>query len=194
MSIRNNLPEHCPGKRPSPVPPRRKERIFAWALLLLLCVQRILGLVSNELVYSIEVMSDMNDVESLIAERLERETGTDVEVRVRDREEVESLQILGYSAPFVFSEEVDGDLWYYTIENKLPQLIEYTYKETRSSAPANLPDSNRLSKEEVLTKFFCWESVFTVHHPTTVNISGSTVPQLLDDPFLSIPSPPPRPA
>ncbi|MCB0629275.1 MAG: hypothetical protein R2824_26290 [Saprospiraceae bacterium] len=175
-----------------PLPTERKGRIFAWVLLLILCLQRVLGLVSSELVYTVEVISGMSDIETTIAQKLQQETGTEVQIKIRDRNEVENLQILGYSAPFVFSEDVDGTIWYYTVENKPSDVIRYTYNEAGSNAPANLPDTNRFSKEDVLTKFFWWTPRLPSHSLVAADVSGQTVPQFRDDPFIAVRYPPPR--
>lgn len=169
-----------------------RRRIFAWLLLLVLCLQRILGLVERQLVHTIEVEAGMNTTEKIIAEKIKDKTGLEAHISIQNEQQLDLLQTQGYTAPFIFSEELDGKTCYYTIDYASTDLIRYSYAVEKSSDPLQYPDADRFFKEGVLSKFF-----FSKYNPfqialTTSKTPGNTIPHFEEDFFISIPSPPPE--
>lgn len=192
MFSQKTIVENSSKKWEASLHSHRKEQLFAWLLLSVLCLQRILGLVGHDLVYMVEEASGMTELEMVVSEKVKRETGADVQVRIQKQDQLELLQMLGYSAPFIFSKEIGDTTLYYTLEYTSPRVIQHTFAEPGSTDPLELPNSTRFLKEVVLSKFFWWETGLTFWNTPAERVSGKTVPHFWDDSFISVPSPPPR--
>ncbi len=170
----------------------RKRRLYAWALLLVLFSQRLLGLVGSDIVYAVEIDAMMNPAEEAIAEKLRDDTGLEFKVEIRDEEQVGFLLRLGYSTPFLLSEDIDGETRYYTLSH--PKETEMKVARTPSGEPDTRipPNPVRTGKDRLIADFFFCSSGFVVKQPANASIPGATLPSFSEAPFLAIPSPPPQ--
>lgn len=170
----------------------RKRRLYAWVLLLALFSQRLLGLVGSDLVYAVEIDAMMNPAEEAIAEKLQDDTGLDFNVEIRDKEQVDFLLRLGYSTPFLLSENIDGETQYYTLSH--PQKNRIKVAQVPSGEPDTQipPNPVRSGKDRLIADFFFWSSAFMVKQPSNAPIPGATLASCAEAPFIAIPSPPPQ--
>lgn len=170
----------------------RKRRLYAWALLLALGFQRIIGLVGSEMVYVVQVSAKMNATEVAIADKLRHDTGLDVRVEVQDDEKLASLLALGYSTPFVFVEEIDGQVCYYTVANPTYQFITSDAVGNEQS-DEQLPQSpSPTSKEKLIADFYFWRHGFLLQDQTSFHASIAFLASFWRSPLIDVTSPPPE--
>ncbi|MCB0607740.1 MAG: hypothetical protein H6562_10315 [Lewinellaceae bacterium] len=168
-----------------------KRPFYAWALILLILFQWVGGRIYINAGYAVEVETRMNNREKAIAAKMEAETGIKARVQIQDEEQLEALHRLGYGAPYIFTEEDNGQVSYFTINNQATERIQVRYQ------PVNQPDQDeRSAKKAVLERLF---SSFCLEDPESLPAVG---PLLHRNVFafvppcgrlnISIPAPPPR--
>jgi len=167
-------------------------RIYAWALLLALGLQRIVGPVANEEIVVLDIPFEMNKTEKIIAHKLGDELGSELSIAILDTRDRDVLTYMGYSAPFVFSETVDEEVRYFTI-NENPKTLLLQDKGNQSDIPDNCPmQSQRAAKDRLFSDFyFNYPEIPSFDYPNFA-IRESTVPDFWKEPFIAISSPPPR--
>lgn len=170
----------------------KKRFYFAWFLLLALCLQRIIGLVGSEIVYAIEVERNMNKVEEAIAEKIKNETGFDLFIANKDKNQMEQLENLGYSAPFIFSENIDSQLYYYTVDISNVTTFSFSKVDGKNPDPTIPFDINRSFKDRLFSDFYFSEPNLLIKKNPFFNIDGTAYLHSWKDPFISILSPPPK--
>lgn len=136
---------------------------------------------------------NMDQQEQVIADKIKSETGFDTHIRIHDDEEIAFQQKLGYLTPFLFSEEIDGQTYFYTVENSPLTTVEYSHAETKQPDP-EAPYSSKSYSDWLFPKFYFRGSQFSMYQFSTLSIRGTTIPHFGEDPFLTIPFPPPETA
>lgn len=86
----------------------------------------------------------MNQLEEQIARELKAKSGIETRVKVLTEGQTQALQQLGYAAPFVFSEEVDGQTLSFTLEQERIYVLEHPGPAADESTPGPLPASRTL--------------------------------------------------
>lgn len=173
-------------------PRYNKKRFAAWFLLLVLCLQRTVGFVGNEVVIAVEMDADMDFTEQAIAEKIKEKEGFDAQIELRDGADLESLQKLGYLAPFIFSEEVDSAVCFYTVEYAPKTMLVNTIVAHGQSDPDLPSNSSKSFKERLFSSFYFWENTFAINYQPFFNTTAFTVPHLWENSFIAIHSPPPK--
>lgn len=171
---------------------QRHRRNLACLLLITFCLQRLLGILGSHLMYAVEVAVQMDQPELELAEKIRAEAEVDVQVEILDDDRLEQLQQLGYSSPFIFSEEIDGEAVYYTIDQARTETVQLSLSQARSPDPTQLPQGNKLLTSLLLSKFFFWEQAFHLSTFTNLSLPGTTVPHFVQVAFLPVHSPPPK--
>lgn len=171
----------------------RKRRVYAWVLLITLFLQRILGMVGSDIVYAIEIDTEMTEVEKVITEKIHEQTGANLQIQVQGQEKITSLLKMGYATPFVLSEEIDGKIHHYSVVDTPSRTVEVVV-----DALPNQPDSPcplnpvRTLKHNMIADFYFWESAFRIAISPCFNYQSGTSPNFWQAPSLSIPTPPPQ--
>jgi hypothetical protein len=169
-----------------------RKRFAAWFLLLALCLQRTVGFVGSEVVIAVELGADMDFTEQAIAEKIKQQEGIDANIQVQEEGDLESLQSLGYLAPFIFSEEVDSAVCYFTVEYAPKTMLVNTSVEQGQSEP-NLPsNASKSFSERLFSAFYFWENAFALEYQPIFNTTACSVPHYWDNSHISILSPPPK--
>lgn len=169
-----------------------KRRCFAWLLLAAFCLQRILGIVGSHWVQVVEIEVDMDQREQQIADRIRTENQFDVQVKIQDEQQLEFLQSQGYTAPFIFSDELDGEVWYYTIDHTSTELIKYEHSLSEQQEPLPGPGDQRVTPDDLFSKFFFWDQDLFLHPLPIMAIPGQTIPHFPGDSFMAVSYPPPE--
>ena len=169
--------------------------IGAWLLILLIVVQWIGGRVFINVVYTARIEHLMNAKETAIAQKLKAEIGITANIKIQDKKDLKVVQGMGYGAPFLFSEETDGETQYYTVDAKSPHGLRHEYKVDQ---PQNQEDR---SAPKTLTERFFSDFCFEEHlildiNPLFSNCTKTAQPlifkDLIDLSDLSILTPPPQ--
>ena len=170
----------------------KKRFYFACLLLLAFCLQRIIGIVGSEIVYAIEVESRMNAVEQTIAEKFKKETGVEIQIKLEDDDQMDWLLNLGYSAPFIFSDKIDDQIHYFTIEKFPDRIVTYAYHATDQPDQQVPVDNPRNFKDRLFSDFYFWESGLSFKKFSMIKPGLGLFPLFRKNPFIAIPSPPPK--
>lgn len=168
-----------------------KKAFLAWSLLLLLFTQQVAGRVYMSVEYAVEFEASMTVNEASIAGLIHEDTGIETSVRIHDDEQVNHLFSLGYGAPFIATEVVDGDTAYFSVQHDPVQTTNYTHI-------LKIPDhpDSKSGQQVSLEK---WFPDFCFDHLDLSTMKYS-VPCMIRFPFestitvshLSMPSPPPE--
>jgi hypothetical protein len=165
----------------------------AWLLLLVLCLQRVIGLLEGPVLYSVVLENGMDAVEESIAHRLNEETGLKVHVEIRDESELVLLRSRGYGTPFIFTEEIDGRTVSYTVDQSPGTVLTFSAPESApEELPSDLPQSSRILKDLIFSKFIFWSNELPVIGSFAARSPGHTIPDPGEDPFQSLRCPPPE--
>ena len=100
---------------------------YAWLLLTAICLQWIGGSYCLKVGYTIEIERNMNQTEVQIAESVKAQLGVEAQVRQLSADDI-ALQAKAYSSFFAFSEEVDGETVYYTLEKDAVDVVDASYQ------------------------------------------------------------------
>ncbi|WP_148270550.1 hypothetical protein [Haliscomenobacter hydrossis] len=167
----------------------------AWLLVLLIFTQWVGGHVFINVVYTARIESIMNEKESAIAQKLKAEIGVTAHITIQKKEDLNVIQGMGYGAPFLFSEEENGETSYYTVDPKSPHGIRQEYKVDQQ------PNQEDRSAPKTFTERFfsdfCFEEhalleVNPLHFDYTKTAQPLTFEDLIDLSNLSTPKPPPQ--
>jgi len=167
----------------------------AWLLLLLIVAQWVAGRVFINVVYTARIEHMMDARETSIAQKMKAEIGVTANVQIQDKENLEVIQGMGYGAPFLFSEESDGETHYYTVDSKSPHGLRHEYKVDQ---PNNQEDrSAPKTLTERLFSDFCFDEHFILNiNPFFQEGTKTAQPlifkDLIDLSDLSILTPPPQ--
>ena len=173
-------------------PRSNRKRFAAWFLLLALCLQRTVGFVGNEVLVAVETETGMDATEQAISDKIQEREGLETKIQVQDESDLESLQKLGYLAPFIFSEEVDSAVCYFTIEYAPKTVLVNTVAE-QGQKDSNLPaNSSKSFNERLFSAFYFWENAFALENQPIFNTTTFSVPHYWDNSHISILSPPPK--
>lgn len=134
----------------------------------------------------------MNAKEEAIAEKIKIETDFDLHIEIRDDRQIKALQDLGYSSPFIFSEEIDGQTCYFTLSESPVRAVSLTYTTTGHQNQETPPHSARSFKDRLFSDFYFWETSLQACESPGLLSRETTTPSYRENPFLSIPSPPPE--
>ena len=168
--------------------------VLSWLMLLIFFAQRIIGLVGGEIVYAVEVESRRNPTEEVMVEKIRSEKGLDMQVAVRSEAELEHLLKLGYSTPFLFSAEVDGQTVYYTLDDDPASAEAVNYAPLQTPDAQIPPNGNRALKNKLIADFYFQDSAFQLTSPALIKLPGAALPSCRQAPFIPTPSPPPKAA
>lgn len=167
-------------------------KFIAWGLLL----ATLLYLVGNGL--SLEVMlpetyvRQMNKTESVIADSIERETGIKVNVVLLSDSDLVPRGI-SYSSFFVFSKEINGELYFYTIDSDPVKVIGREKIALMAGGDACHHD-NAWLLTHILTKFQKTDIVISHEQPALRDDHIAARNAMLPPVFSpTIPTPPPEP-
>jgi hypothetical protein len=168
-----------------------KKPFLAWSLLSLLFTQQVAGRVYMSVEYAVEIESAMNDTEASIADMIHEDTGIETTVRIHDEAQVNHLFTLGYGAPFISTEVVDGDTAYFSVQHDPVQTTNYTQVLKMPEHPDN-KSGQQVSLEKWFPDF-CFDHI-------DLSVKHNIVPCIIRFPFeatftvshLSMPSPPPE--
>lgn len=145
------------------------------------------------MVYVAEIDIRMNDKEEAIAEKARAETGLEIQVNIHDDGQIRSLQGLGYSAPFIFSEEIDGEAYHYTLRDSQAQGVRYTINTTTDQDdPLMPPLAAKTLKDRLFSDFYFFGAGFLAPDITGFNPLKTGFLPSWKEAFPSIPSPPPE--
>ncbi len=172
----------------------KRKRYFAWLLLLTLCLQRIVGYVSSEYLYALEVQTFMNREEQAIANKIKAETGAETKVEIVDEARIAYLQSLGYVTPFLFSDKVGEASYVFTIDQSFREdSVSYLAADTS-------PESDQFPQNRTFNNQWFPDFYFPEAHPlSNVVIRPKVQPATtnstpLESTFVNIPTPPPKQA
>lgn len=162
-------------------------------ILLIFCTHLADGLIQHHGIWVVEPESLMDETEQNIAQQITSSLGTEVTIQIADEQQLELMHTQGYASPFFFSEELDGQTVYYTIDqtpstNEIQQSVEDNH--SRDSMPG--PNSRKSLNTRLLSKFFLSYHTLNIKKPSFQNAKAYTVPLYREDAFISIPTPPPR--
>lgn len=133
----------------------------AWLLLLLIVTQWVAGRVFINVVYTARIEHMMDARETSIAQKWKAEIGVTANVQIQDKDKIQIIQGMGYGAPFLFSEESDGETHYYTVDSKSPHGLRHEYKVDQ---PNNQEDrSAPKTLTERLFSDFCFDEHFILN-------------------------------
>lgn len=166
----------------------------AWLLLLLIVGQWVGGRVFINVVYTARIEHLMDARETAIAQKLKAEIGVTTNVQIQDKDKLEVIQGMGYGAPFLFSEESEGETQYYTVDSKSPHGLRHEYKVDQ---PNNQED--RSAPKTLTERFFsdfCFEEQFILKINPFYEEGTKIAPPLiakelidLSEPFILTPPP-----
>lgn len=105
---------------------------------------------------------------------------------------MEQLENLGYSAPFIFSEKIDSQLYYYTVDISHVTTFSFSNDAGENPNPATPFDTTRSFKDRLFSDFYFSESNLLIKKNPFFNIDGTAYLHSWKDPFISILSPPPK--
>lgn len=171
----------------------KKRLFYAWILLAAICSQRLIGLVSSDIIYAMEIERQMNAMETAIAEEVGRLTGLDVRIEIQSREQLGLLMNMGYATPFVFSSETDdGQIQYYTVSSMPATEGETICADPEQQHIPPLPSHPvRASKDRLAADFCFWG----LHWPSCdlhiASRPGNLTSPRWQDPFIPLNAPPP---
>lgn len=158
-------------------------------------MQWIGGRAFINVVYTARIEHLMDAKETAIAQKLKAEIGVTAHVKIQDKKDLKVVQGMGYGAPFLFSEETDGETQYYTVDAKSPHGLRHEYKVDQ---PQNQED--RSAPKTLTERFFsdfCFEEHFILNINPIFDHSAKTAQPLIfkgliDLSDLSILTPPPQ--
>lgn len=134
----------------------------------------------------------MDGQEKRIAEKILAETGFDLHIEIQSDGQIKALQGLGYSSPFIFSEEIEGQLSYYTLNESPVKALSYTFTTEEQQKPEAPADTNRAIKDRLFSDFYFLEPCFWLKELPGFHSRLTAILPSWENSFLSITSPPPE--
>jgi len=165
---------------------------LAWFLLLTVCFQQLAGRIYVGRVYSVEIEARMNKQEQAAATMLKAKTGLDIHVKILGEDQPRFVYRTGYSAPVIFSKEIDGETYCFVLGHEPIKFVHYTYVVNTQEAAQGIPNSESLLVKLFSDYYFATASLRCTAPPRDYYTSAfSTLDMTLKgDP--SVPYPPPR--
>jgi len=169
--------------------------ISAWLFILLIFMQWVGGRVFIHVVYTARIESIMDAKETAIAQKMKAELGVTAHIKIQKKEDIKVIQGMGYGAPFLFSDEENGETNYYIVDSKSPNGTRHEYK---VNAQQNQEDRSapKTFTERYFSDFCFEEHALLVFNPIFVDYTKTASPQnfegLIDLSDPSIPKPPPQ--
>ena len=169
--------------------------ICGWLLILLIFLQWVGGRVFINVVYTAKIESIMNEKESAIAQKMKARLGITAHIKIQEKEDLNVIQGMGYGAPFLFSDEENGETSYYTVDAKSPHGMRHEYRVDQQ--PNQEDRSAPKTFSERFFSDFCFEEhalleVNPLHFAHTKTAQPLTFEDLIDLSNLSTPKPPPQ--
>ena len=169
--------------------------ICAWLLVLLIIMQWVGGRLFINVVYTARIESIMNEKESAIAQKMKAELGVTAHIQIQEKEDIEVIQGMGYGAPFLFSEEENGETSYYTVDSKSPYGIRHEYKVDQQHNQEDRSTPKTFSERFFFD--FCFEEnalleVNSAQFDHAKTAQPIAFQDLIDLSNLSTPKPPPQ--
>ena len=156
-------------------------------------LQRIVGFAGQEWYYAVQVELEMNEQEQAIAEQIRTETGAELFVKVQGPKELSELLRLGYSTPFIFSEQKEESV-YYTLQESPDLKLFYSEVDADADQESIPSQSEHQLSKRLFSDFFFWENSFALHPKMPYYTSQTTYLFTWEEPFRSQLVPPPRQA
>lgn len=169
-----------------------KRCIYAWFLLLTICVQRVVGYIGTEISYTIEVKIEMNELEEAIADKILDQSGQDLEVQVLDEEQTDFLQGLGYGAPFILTDTIDNKECSYTIAYPPRTILVDCDTNSDQSEDEQPFNTSKSFNDKLYSPFFFWVVKLNDLSWEVLIINPHTLNRSLLNPFIPVLSPPPK--
>ena len=163
---------------------------LAWPLVLILAFQQMAGRIYVNIAYSVEAASVMNDREREIATSLSGETGIEAYVEIRDAQKLSHLYGLGYGTPFVFSEEISGEVNYFTVENTPAATGKYVYALGGQADDEKKPEKKAFL-DRLVPDFCCVTAALPSREAPDSNTPRFSADEISALFAISIPTPPP---
>lgn len=166
-----------------------------WLCVLLIVLQSVGGRLLIHVVYTARIEHLMDARETAIAQKLKAEIGVTAHVKIQEKEDIQFIQGMGYGAPFLFSEETDGETQYYTLDAKSPHGLRHDYKVERTQEHEDQSLPKTLTDHYFSDYYFEAQPVFLVNALHLLDLKSPlpiSLQQFADLSYLSIPTPPPQ--
>lgn len=134
----------------------------------------------------------MNGQEKSISEKILAETGFDLHIEIQGDDQIKALQGLGYSSPFIFSEEIEGQLSYYTLNESPVKALSYSFTTEEKQNPEAPLNTSRALKDRLFSDFYFPEPGFWLKELPGFHSQLTAILPSWENSFLSITSPPPE--
>lgn len=161
----------------------------SWLLIAILSAHWMGGYLCFHMEYAVEVKDSMSELEKRIAAVLEEEMGAGIHVDIVDKALIETNNF-GYSGRFIFSEEINGQIYYFEI---ISDPVEISYQKHFYSKSHQSKENKQkgISFEWRFSKFTLQDRVPLV---PTKEVATRNYFYADSDPIFqpSIPSPPPK--
>lgn len=166
--------------------------MLAWFLLLTVCFQQLAGRLYVSRVYSVEIEERMSPHEEAVATMLKAKTGIDIQVTLLGDDQPHYLSRTGYTAPVIFSKNINGITYCYAIGHKPAQTAQFTYPMHTQQAANGIPAGESLLVQ--LFSDFCFDAPGLLITPLLVTRQTATFlsQQAMPGGEHAVPYPPPR--
>lgn len=170
--------------------------VWAWGLLSILCLQRVIGLIGSEFNithYVVEDVRQMSHVGKMISERIGSATGVYTKIDVLHESSEDAIHETGYSAPMVMTAEIDGEKVEYVFAKATQLTIEYINLndilpvQDEKKAPSPKP-----TKSKILSDFQLTDQLVMNDLDLSSRLRTFSTEDLHKSPFLPISVPPPE--
>lgn len=162
---------------------------LAWLLIVILSTHWMGGYLCFQLEYLVEVKNSMSSVEKMISEVLAEEMGAGIHVDIVDEQQLENANF-GYSGRFIFSEEINGQVYHFEIISDPVDLSYQKQSYSQSQQPGGDHDK-AIAFEWRFSKFTLQDLAF----PSSVGEVGNRNYYHQDNHPISspsVPTPPPK--
>ncbi len=163
----------------------------AGLLLLAIGYQQLVGRSYVRRVYYVEIEAEMNQKEAAVAQRYRSSTGIDAFVEADGQAALllQTNQRSGYGAPVVFSKEIDGELYHFTVDQ---EAVRIACESGCQQAPLELPNSQTLLQKLFPDYYFDVTSLPGLASARPIESGVFEVAGDASDAERAIPYPPPR--
>ena len=153
---------------------------------------RLAGFVEPEIIQIIQKEVEQDAGELQLADKISREYGVDIAVQRVHEGDLQQIYHRGYAAPFVFTEDLEGDTVQFVTEKSDVIFLVKTVIELPNDDkedPANLPAQK---SHQSLSEFYYNQPILPLTRLTAANHNKTTVPYLKESVVPAITVPPPR--
>jgi hypothetical protein len=163
--------------------------LFAWLLLFTIVFQQMVGKVYVQIIYSVEIESKMTEKETQIAEALKERSGIDAHVTSNSEDHL--MQRMGYGAPFIFSEEINGETYCFTVERE-PVMVTHHVEITPPLENNERFPTSRILLAKMFSDF-CFDdsNLFFVTSPPAYAVVVFAISDMIMNFHPPVPAPPP---